>query len=142
MQNRKRNNSVREGFTLVEVMLVLFIIMTLAAVGMVAVRNARNNSRIDLTKVQLSELAQSLERYEFRAGAFPSTAEGLEALALSVDGYDKEVKWDTPPLDPWKNNYNYQFPGSRGMDNFDLWSSGPDGQSGTEDDIWYDPNNR
>jgi general secretion pathway protein G len=141
MQNRKRRNNGREGMTLLEVMLVLLILMTLATVGMLAVREYRIQARNNLAKIGLGELASLLEHYEGNIGHFPSTDEGLQALCECPPSVDPSVwfkiaKWNTPPLDPWGNNYNYQYPGSQGGASFDLWSSGPDGASGTEDDIW------
>ena len=142
MQNRNRRNSGREGFTLLEVMLVLLILMTLATVGMFAVRNVRTRMNADLTRTRLGEFARFLDMYESFVGTFPSTDEGLHALCecpptVDESTWSQVATWKTPPLDPWKNAFNYQYPGSRGND-FDLWSNGPDGISGTDDDIWFD----
>jgi len=139
----RRRNSGREGFTLLEVMLVLLILMTLATVGMFAVANVRARMKTDLTKTRLGEFARLLDLYEGFVGTFPSTDEGLYALCecpASVDEsvWSKVATWTKVPLDPWNNPFNYQYPSSRGNDSFDLWSNGPDGISGTEDDIWFD----
>jgi len=142
MQNRNKRNRSREGFTLIEVMLVLVIMMTLATVGMIALGSYRTKANISKANIDLGEFARMLEAYEINMGYFPSTDEGLGALCSCPASADPSVwfkiaKWNTPPLDPWKNQYLYQYPGSEGSDSFDLWSCGPDGQSGTEDDIWY-----
>ena len=141
MQYRKRNPK-REGMTLIEVMLVLFILMTIASVGMVAVTKYRARAHNDFAKMQLGQLAELLDLYEGTVGNYPSTEEGLDALCTcppSVDSstWVKTANWSTQPLDPWGNRYNYQYPGSGGMDTFDLWSSGADGQTGTEDDLVF-----
>ena len=149
MQNRihclaglpARRNSGREGLTLIEVMLVLVILMTLATVGMLAVNRTMKQANIRKANVDLSEFARLLDQYELEFGFFPSTDEGLNALCecppSAPDNWYQIAKWNSPPLDPWKNQYMYQHPGSQGSDSFDLWSNGPDRISGTDDDIWY-----
>jgi general secretion pathway protein G len=142
MQNRKRRNNGREGFTLLEVMLVLLILMTLATVGMFAVSNVRARMKADLARTRLGEFARLLDLYEGFVGSFPSTEEGLFALCecpSTVDEtvWEKVATWSKLPLDPWDVEFNYQYPGSKGGDSFDLWSNGPDKISGTDDDIWF-----
>lgn len=142
MQNQNKRKHGREGFTLIEVMLVLLILMTLATVGMLAVRQFRNQANIKKANIDLGEFARMLDAYELQIGFYPTTDEGLGALCecpQSVDpnNWFKIATWSSPPLDPWYNPYQYQYPGSQGSDSFDLWSCGPDGQSGTDDDIWY-----
>ena len=150
MQNRNhclaglpaRRNRGWEGFTLLEVMLVLLILMTLATVGMLGVQRYRTQAKNNLARIALGQLAQLMDHYEANFGHFPSTDEGLYALCECPASVDPSVwfqlaKWNTPPLDPWGSNYNYQYPGSQGSDSVDLWSNGPDGVSGTDDDIWY-----
>jgi len=127
--------------TLIEVMLVLFILMTLAGVGMVAIQSFRKQANINTAKMELGELATLLDHYENMIGFYPSSDEGLYALCqcpASVDesSWIKIAKWNSPPNDPWGNQYNYQCPGSNNAD-FDLWSNGLDGQANTEDDVYY-----
>ena len=141
MQNRKKNSG-REGMTLIEVMLVLFILMTIASIGMFAVQDQRKKAKISFAKTQLGQIAGLLDLYESNVGHYPATEESLEALCSCPPSVDESVwvrtaNWSTPPLDPWENRYNYEYPGSAGMDSFNLWSNGPDGQSGTDDDIWF-----
>jgi len=93
-------------------------------------------------KVELDELVVLLERYKSNFGSYPSDKEGLETLCSCPPSADplkwvKIAKWNSPPLDPWGNTYHYNqylwHDGTR----FKLWSSGPDGISGTSDDIYY-----
>ena len=68
----------------------------------------------------------------------PATDEGLEALSQAPG--DSE-KWQGPYLeqdslqDPWGRPYQYQFPGQYSEDKPDIWSLGPDGEDGSEDDV-------
>ena len=141
MQNRKRDHK-RGGFTLVEVMLVLLILMTLASVGILAVRNMGAKAKIRQAKLGVQELARALESYYSLYDRFPTTQEGLDALRncpASIDSseYTPIIKTEVK-LDPWNMPYNYQYPSSRGGDEFDVWSNGPDMESGTADDIGND----
>ena len=78
--------------------------------------------------------------FELDCGSFPSGAQGLDALRMPPPDVPPG-KWNGPyldsavPLDPWGSPYQYMFPGSRNPDSYDLWSCGPDGMNGTEDDI-------
>jgi Type II secretory pathway, pseudopilin PulG len=142
MIQNHRKQSARKGMTLIEVMLVLFILMTLAGVGMVSIREFQKRANINTARMHLGELATLLDNYESQIGFLPSTEEGLNSLCQCPASVDETVwfkiaRWDTPPNDPWGMQYNYQFPG-RNNTEFDLWSSGPDGQSNTDDDLYYE----
>jgi general secretion pathway protein G len=69
---------------------------------------------------------------------FPEGRAGLLAL---VEKPREAKNWHGPyldgkiPKDPWGNDYLYECPGTHNRDAYDLWSAGPDGVSGTEDDI-------
>jgi general secretion pathway protein G len=52
-----------------------------------------------------------------------------------ADRFPKGGVIDKIPLDPWGEPYQYAYPGTRNKDSYDLWSKGPDKQSGTADDI-------
>ena len=137
----RRRNSGRGGFTLVEVMLVLVILMTLATFGVFAVRTFWAEAKKREAAARLGEYAGALEHYYTLYECFPATQEGLDALrncppSLDPSDYKPVITGDIK-LDPWGSPYNYEYPGSNGVDDFDLWSNGPDMQSGTQDDIWF-----
>ena len=139
MQNRKRNNSVREGMTLIEVMLVLFILMTLATVGMFAVRGMRAEAKVREAKIMVGQLANAVEQFYTIYDRYPTTEDGLDALRhcpASVDdpSYQPFISFDLK-ADPWGQQYGYQWPGRQNDGGFDVWSCGPDMDFGTADDI-------
>jgi general secretion pathway protein G len=77
--------------------------------------------------------------FESDIGSYPSTQQGLDALIRKPEGSEN---WRGPYIkksnrfeDPWRNEYNYQFPGQQNTFGYDLISPGPDGQLGTDDDI-------
>jgi general secretion pathway protein G len=89
-------------------------------------------------------LKTSLVRYRIDLGDYPSTAEGLEALATAPaaraerwKGPYIEAKGNKLPLDPWGEPYQYRYPGThnKATGGYDLFSKGPDKVEGTEDDI-------
>ena len=81
-------------------------------------------------------------KYRLDLGSYPSNEQGLFALKAPPADKALAAKWQGPYLDtskelrdPWKRPYHYRFPGLHNPDSYDLWSSGPDGKSGTTDDI-------
>ncbi|MBX3467808.1 MAG: type II secretion system major pseudopilin GspG [Planctomycetes bacterium] len=131
----------RRGFTLIELLLVMVIIAVLAAVVLPNFSGKGEQARIDSVKAQISIFANSLSVYEIDNGAYPSTAQGLQALRAKPSGAPEPRNWKRPylerdiPLDPWGNAYVYRSPGTKNADGYDVLSVGPDGREGTEDDI-------
>ena len=130
------------GFTLVEVMVVLFIILAIASVGVVAVQTYLASAKRKTAEIFVKAMETPLEKYSVDIGHYPTTEEGLGALLTPPPGLPNPAKWDGPyvkesvsPYDPWDNPYQYEYPGRRGSNTYDLWSAGPDGVSGTDDDI-------
>jgi len=133
----------RGGFTLMEMLLVLAILVVL--MGLVGPRILRSQKKADIntTKTQIGGFKSTLQHYALDMRTFPSTEEGLAVLLEEPSDPDEAAKWDGPyldgteiPKDPWGNDYQYEYPPSHGKGDFpDIWSYGPDGQEGTEDDI-------
>jgi general secretion pathway protein G len=139
----KRNRQNREqriaGFTLVEVMIVLFILVTLAAMAIVVVRGTQAAAQRDAAFTYVKFLEGAVERYAIHMGRPPTTEEGLAAL---VTNPTESASWAGPyirdnatNIDPWGNEYQYASPGPRTGREFEIWSFGPDGIDNTEDDI-------
>jgi general secretion pathway protein G len=126
------------GFTLIELMLVLVILATLA--GLVAPKfvGQSKEAKIKAAKVQISNFETALDAFEIAVGRYPTQAEGLDALIHkpTTDPGD----WQQPfmkniPVDPWGQDYVYVYPGQRNVDSYDLYSYGPDSKAGGNDDI-------
>jgi general secretion pathway protein G len=90
-------------------------------------------------KVDIQTIVVTLKLYEARAGFFPTTEQGLQALVTKPASAPIPANWEAGlydvPLDPWGKPYHYIRPGKHNPDSFDVWSDGPDKRSGTEDDI-------
>ena len=133
----------RGGFTLIEVMLVLMILVIIASMAVVAIRPMRRRALIQASKTQIKVFETPLEAYEMDLGEFPSTNQGLEALLSPPSDLPNQDKWfgpylkgNTVPLDPWGNPYQYEYPGKQNQQDMpDIWSFGPDKRDGTDDDV-------
>ena len=129
----------QSGFTLIELMLVLVILATLAAIVTPRLTGQSKNAKVMAAGTQIAELGTALDAFEIDVGRYPTTAEGLRALVEqpTADAMD----WNGPylnknvPLDPWGNEYQYRCPGQYNPDGYDLYSYGPDGKLGGDDDI-------
>jgi general secretion pathway protein G len=121
-----------EGFTLVEMLVVITIIgMIMALVGP-RVLNYLSDSRVKAAKIQIQSFASALDLFYLDAGRFPTGSEGLGALAHPVSG---TASWNGPylkggnvPNDPWGNPYVYKQPAERAP--YEIRSLGADGQEG------------
>ncbi|MHC4093834.1 MAG: type II secretion system major pseudopilin GspG [Planctomycetota bacterium] len=145
MRNSKAS---RRGFTLIEVLLVVLILVMLAGVGIFALSGTREGARKDTTKLKLEQIASALDAFNMHMYRYPTEEEGLGALRTKPEDSDDEAPnadWRGPyltedPKDAWGQDINFQ-PVEAGSDEasqglkYKLWSNGPDKQSETEDDI-------
>jgi general secretion pathway protein G len=121
----------RQGFTLVELLVVMAIIALLAALVAPKVFPKLGQGKTSATKAQIELFGQALDQYRLDTSRYPATEQGLQAL-IANPGDDK---WQGPylkknliPLDPWGKPYNYVCPGNHGE--YDLFSYGRDGTPG------------
>ena len=89
--------------------------------------------------IQIKDLEQSLEMYKLDVGRFPSTGEGLQALVTkpsNAAGWNGPYLKSDVPLDPWKREYQYKYPGERGeLDIFTYGQNGTPGGEGEDSDV-------
>lgn len=132
------------AFTLLEIMLVVMIIALLAGSAIYFMGGNINIAQGVRVKSDLQSISTQLKLYQGMNGFLPTTEQGLQALVTRPDGDPRPTQWtqlmQSVPQDPWHNNYNYENPGKHNQSSFDLYSSGPDGKPGTDDDIgnWTD----
>ena len=128
---------LKQAFTLVEMLLVLVIIGTLAAIVVPKLARRGDDARKTATKTQIASFSTALNVFEMDNGYYPRGSEGLNQL---IEAPRDAQNWKGPyldkiPLDPWGSPYFYEYPGRNSPNSYDLSSPGPDGQSGNEDDI-------
>jgi general secretion pathway protein G len=128
-----------QGFTLIEVMVVIFIIATMAAVVAPQIFNQRDSAKIKKAAIDIQALEGSVELYRLQTNTIPTTEQGLDALINipTIDpiprSYPEGGIIKRLPEDPWGNAYVLLYPGEVGQ--YDIYSFGPDGVEGSEDDI-------
>ncbi len=137
MKRKLRRRHRSGGFTLMEVLLVLAILVILgSSVGMFLL-GAQKKAYTRAAASQMSTFEQILTMYRMDLGSYPSTDQGLQALRVDP-GNATTTRWDGPyaakdiPLDPWGNPYQYTL---ESADVFHIFSWGPDGQAGNDDDV-------
>ena len=124
----------KKRFTLIEVVIVIVILVTLASIATPMYLNYISNANIGAAKSQVKLLADALTGYKTDNKDFPSEESGLQALVENVD--DLET-WRGPylqgslPKDPWGNDYVYRCPGEENRP-FEVISYGADGEIGGE----------
>lgn len=138
---QKRRLKRQRGFTLTEIMVVVFIIGLLSSVVLFNVLGARSDAQVRTAKVNITALSQALEQYALDAYDYPTERQGLEALIERPDDLPDGATYRTGgylqkgsvPLDPWGRPFVYARPGNKSNRPYDLYSLGADGREGGEE---------
>ncbi len=139
-QYRRQRNSQPNGFSLVELMVVIFILGLITTVVVINVLPNQEKAMVQKAKADIAILSQAMESYKLDNFSYPSASDGLKALVTPPasgarrGGYVKKL-----PNDPWGRPYQYSNPGRSG--DFDIYSLGADGAPGGEEedaDIYSD----
>lgn len=131
----RRSRRRRGGFTLLEVLLVLAILVIMGSTVGYYIFGMQKKGYVRTTQTQLGMLEDTINLYAMDMGSPPQSLSGLR---MRPDGAQNAHKWDGPyaekdiPADPWGNQYQYEI-GQDGT--FNVWSMGPDSASGSEDDV-------
>lgn len=128
----------RRCFTMVELLLVLVILSTLAAIVVPKFTGRSRQAKITAAQTEIASIEVALDAFEVDNGFYP---EGSDGLRLLVERPSDAPNWRGPYLrkavttDPWGNPYIYESPGRNNAEGYDLSTAGPDGRAGTEDDL-------
>ncbi|MBX2808983.1 MAG: type II secretion system major pseudopilin GspG [Cellvibrionaceae bacterium] len=129
--------SSNQGFSLIEIMVVLIIIGVITAGVGARFLGKADQARVDQAMVDFATIEQALKLYRLDNYRYPTNEQGLDALVNKPTIDPVPRQWqsggylDALPIDPWGNPYAYMIPGERGE--FDLYSLGADGQSGGQE---------
>ena len=127
------------GFSLIEVMVVILIIGIMTAIVAPNILSNQEEAQLKKAAIDIQQLEGAIEMYKLRNNSFPTTEQGLDALvtAPTIEPLPKNYPEGgfirRLPNDPWGNPYALISPGELGM--IDIFSNGPDGQPGTDDDV-------
>ena len=136
MRTKRKN----QGFTLLEIMLVVSIIVILLGLAISKLGNPTGFAKQTAVQADVQSIGTQLQLYESMNGFFPTTAQGLQALVTQPSNDPRPTRWfqyfKQVPKDPWGSNYIYRNPGQKNAGGYDLFSAGPDRQADTADDDW------
>lgn len=129
--NSVSNSLHQSGYTLVEIMLVLSIIVVLMGAGIYYLVGNLEVAKGTRVKGDIETLTTQLKVYQMQNLDFPTTEQGLQALVEPPPLPPKPKNWTQllkpdALLDPWGSPYQYRNPGKHNPTEFDLWSLGPD----------------
>ena len=122
------SRKAKEGFTLIEILVVVAIIGMLGAVAVPAYMNYLADARISTTRALINNVDVAVKSYNMKHGKYP---ESLDALTQEqADGSEPLLEGE--PVDPWGNELKYERQSKKRPI---ITSAGPDGEFGTDDDI-------
>ena len=143
----RKANIRRSGFTLLEILLVVGLLALLAAFAIPALTQQADSAKVSMAQAAIGPngpISQAIDTYKFNTGVYPEELKDL----ISKPSDDKVAsKWKGPYLtdasglkDPWDGEFQYNRDGTHNQGKYDLWSMGPDGVDGNDDDVknWKD----
>ncbi len=147
----EKSRACRGGFTLIEVLLVLGIIIVMLAMVVPNFIGSQQEAYVKATRASISGFEKAVEIYAVANDGIYPTGDTETVLELLLQPVDKTTGQPRPPylskipLDAWQNQLQYEYPPTGDRQNSAgipaIWSMGLDGQDGTEDDVtnWQDP---
>jgi general secretion pathway protein G len=137
-----KRNRRRGGFTLLEILVVVAIIALLAAFVVPNLIGVSSAQEIKITKTAVSNngpIAMAIDTFRLDVGRYPKE---LAELTQKLDDEEEAKKWNGPYIkdakdlkDAWQREIKYESPGKVNESSYDLWSMGPNGEDGDDDDI-------
>jgi general secretion pathway protein G len=130
----------QQGFTLLEIMIVVGIIVILLGLAISKIGNPTGFAKQTAVRADVQAIGTQLQLYESMNGFYPTTEQGLLALVTQPTTDPSPTRWyqlfKQVPKDPWGSEYIYRCPGQRHPESYDLYSAGPDRKADTTDDDW------
>ena len=132
----KQMASRHQGFTLIEILVVVSILAILGALVVPKIMDRPNDARVVAAKQDMGAILAALKLYKLDNGRYPSTEQGLKALVQKPGSEPVPANWkpggylEKAPKDPWGRDYLYLNPGLK--TDIEILSYGADGQSGGE----------
>ena len=133
----QRRHRGSQGFTLIEILVVIAVVAVLASLVSPMVFRNVGDAKHTAARAQIEIFALALDSYRLDNDRYPNTEDGLGVLRTRPEGPRAE-RWRGPylrkevPDDPWDRPYLYRSPGEHNPDSYDLLSLGRDGEIGGE----------
>ncbi|GJM19061.1 MAG: type II secretion system protein GspG [Phycisphaeraceae bacterium] len=151
MTPRQMHGYARTGFTLIEILIVLAIVVMISGLAAVALFGQREKADVQATQINLGTIGDALDAFRLDYRRYPTDEEGVAVLwdREQLDADAESSSWikyleDPSPRDVWGNAWGYAQESEdyepdeenpAAVAPYDLWSNGPDGEEGTDDDI-------
>lgn len=132
----RKTTASQNGFTLIEIMVVVVILSILAAIIVPRIMDRPDQARLVKARQDIRVIESAMKLYRLDNHFYPSTEQGIEALVAKPTGAPEPRTWkdggylERLPKDPWDGDYLYLNPGVHGE--IDIFSQGADGQEGGE----------
>src|ERR1700757_4004568 len=135
-----RTKIKQQGFTLLEIMLVVSIIVIILGVAISKLGNTTAIAKSMRVQADVQAIKTQLQLYESMTGFFPTTEQGLQALVTQPQNDPRPTRWyqlfKESPKDPWGSDCIYSNSGLDHSGGSDFFFPGPDRQADTSDDDW------
>ncbi len=138
--NKMRKRTNQSGFTLLEIMIVVSIIVILLGLAISKMGNPIAPTKAVAVRADIQSIGTQLMQYNAMNGFYPTTEQGMQALVTQPETEPRPNRWfrafEKVPNDPYGMPYQYRCPGIKHPDKYDLFSAGPDRLPDTADDDW------
>ncbi len=128
---KSQSHDRRQGFTLVEILLVVAILGILAGVAVVGLGNRTKTANIAATRTSIKAIQTAIDIYEVDNGAYPATLQALLTKGSENNWNGPYIKDGRMPQDAWGTEFGYTLK----TDTYEIKSAGPDKQMGSADDL-------
>lgn len=135
MKTKLTSRRRMRGFTLMEMILVLAIIAVLVGMGIFATSGVIDDANIGRARADVKTLEMNVVRYKTNMNQVPTSLKDLASRPGNAKGPWRQLIQESALKDAWGNDYQYRNPGRHNPTGYDIYSMGPDGRDGTDDDI-------
>ena len=139
-RSRTTHSALQNGFTLLEIVIVLGIIAVIIGGSIVGLNKLGDGAKIQRVESDFNNLRAAVLNYKMLANNTPTSQQGLEALFVKPSNPPIPKRWTTAgskgvPTDPWGVPYRYRNPGKKDSSDFEIYTFGPDQLENTDDDM-------